>query len=132
MKIEHRIKFENAEVIYVSVYKNKTIMHHHPKRLISEDRKYDVGCWIKKHKSMINKDFKAINGSVVNVEIFAKRITLTNQDFKYSCSCYIFSEMSDFHKNLISESVLNEIKYYVNNTCIYLKPQEEQGQMSLF
>ena len=86
MKIEHRIKFKNAEVIYVSVYKNKTIMHHHPKRLIFEDRKYDVGCWIKKHKSMINKDFKAINGSVVNVEIFAKRITLTNQDFKYSFS----------------------------------------------
>lgn len=50
MEIEHRIKFKNAEVIYVSVYKNKTIMHHHPKRLINEDRKFDIGCWYVKYK----------------------------------------------------------------------------------
>lgn len=50
MKIEHRIKFKNAKIIYVCIYKSIIIMHHYPNRHLSEDRKFTVGCWHVKYK----------------------------------------------------------------------------------
>lgn len=83
------------------------------------------------HKLM-TKEFRAIDNTIVIVEIMGVRITVISGNFKSIYSCYDFNSISELHNSIISENVLNDIKYYVNNNCIYLKPKEEEGQMSLF
>lgn len=87
-------------------------------------------------KTIKSKEFKAIDGSIVIVEIFVKRITVKSNIFSMQYSCYDFCSLNEWHKNIISNEELEKMHKFVLDKCTYLKPKEEQkfegDQFSLF